>query len=207
MSSYCQTIETLCVQTRELVTALKSMAEVFAQEAVRLFRHDQVTRLRELRARVLHKANNIEREETAASYGATKSSLYIGIGLLAAGGLVALGTSSRRPLSFGAHLAKSDLAGVAPFGTVRVAIGPRGLPDDVILIPLSRLSRESGKTEPDVEAALKAAGYLPMTSEAFSRFMNDLEGKVLDGSMSLPVTLEQISSGLTFDQGSSGNYG
>jgi len=207
MSSYCQTIETLCVQARELVTALKSMAEVFAQEAVRLFRHDQVTRLRELRARVLHKANNIEREETAASYGATKASLSIGTAMLALGGLAAVATHNRRPLSFGAHLSKTYLSKDVPFGTVRVAIGPGGLPDNVILIPLSRLSRESGKTEPDVEAALKAAGYLPMTSEAFSRFMNDLEGKVLDGSMSLPMTLEQISSGLTFDQGSSGNYG
>jgi len=157
MSSYCQTIETLCVQTRELVTALKSMAEVFAQEAVRLFRHDQLVCLHSLKARVLHEVDKVQSMETAASYAFTKATLLTGTAKLALGGLVAVVAHSRKVLSVGAHLAHSDLSKNQPFGTVLVAIGPGGLPDDIILIPLSRLSRESGKTEPGVEAALKAA--------------------------------------------------
>ncbi len=84
--TYCrQRIEAQCRQVREQAVVLKPLGDIFAQEAVWLFRHDQVMRLRELRDRVLHKADNIKRMETAASYGANKASLYIGIGLLASG--------------------------------------------------------------------------------------------------------------------------
>ena len=112
------------------------------------------------------------------------------------GGLVAAVARNSSVLSVGAHLAESDLTRTAPFGNVMVAVGRSGLPDDVEAVSLSRLARELDRLESDIEAALQTSGYLLMTPEAFSTVLTEFERRVLDGSLSLAVTSEQLSSEL-----------
>ena len=196
MNSHRQLVEALCRQVREQVAGLEPLGAVFAQEAKRIFRHDQVRCLRSLKTRVLSEVDNIQGMETAASYGFTKATLITGMTKLALGGLVAAVVRNRRAFSIGVYLAESDLARTAPFGTVAVAVGRGGLPDGVEVISLSRLARESHRLESDVEAILQTHGYLLMTPEAFSRVLTELERRVLGGSLSLPVTSEQLSGEL-----------
>jgi len=196
MTACGQYVEALCRQARDQAAALEPLGNIFAQEAKHLVRYDQAARLRSLKTRVLSEVNNIQRMETAASYGFTKATLITGITKLALGGLVAAVAHSGNAFSLGARLAESDLTKTAPFGNVMVAVGRGGLPNDVEVISLSRLARESGRLEPDIEAALQTHGYLLMTPEVLSRVLTELERSVLDGSLSLPVTSDQLSSEL-----------
>ena len=197
ITTYRQLVEGLCSQAREQMAALTPLSDLFLEEAERLFRHDQIVYLHCLKARVLHEVDRVQSTETAASYAFTKATLLTGTAKLALGGLVAVVAHSRKALSVWAHLAHSDLSKDQPFGTVLVTVGHGGLPNDVEVIPLSRLARASNSSESDIEAALQARGSLLMTPEAFSHLVDELEAKVLDGSLALPVASEQLSSGWT----------
>lgn len=196
LNNHRQLVEALCRQVREQVAALEPLADVFAQEAKRLFRHDQVRCLRSLKTRVLSEVGNIQRMETAASHGFTTATLITGMAKLAFGGLVAAAVRNRRVLDIGVDLAERDFTRTQPFGTVVVAVGRGGLPDDVEAVSLSRLARELHRLESDIKATLQANGYLLMTPEVFFRALTELERRVLDGSLSLPVTGEQLSGKL-----------
>ena len=194
-------IEVLRRQTRAQADALAALKEVFAQEAEHLCRHDQAHRIDALREKVAQEVSDIQRMETAASYGFTKGTLISGRVKFAVGSLVAGVRGSREhPLSVGARLAQSDFESTAPFGAVVVAVGPGGVPDDVSVIPLSRRAREQGKSESTVMALLNARGYRLVTPETFSTILNELNEKVLKGTLALPVaasSLERHLEGLS----------
>ena len=160
MNTYRQLVEALCRQVREQASTLEPLGDVFAQEAKRIFRHDQVRRLRSLKNRVLSEVDNIQRKETSASLGFTTATLVTSMVDFALGGLVAAVVRNRRMLSIGAYLAESALTKTAPFDTVAVAVGPSGLPDDVEAISLSHFARELDRLESDIEATLRTNGYL-----------------------------------------------
>ena len=197
MNSHRQLVEVLCRQVREQVAALEPLGDVFAEEVKRLFRHDQVRRLHRLKNRVIIEVDNLRGMETAASHGFTKATLITGMVDFVLGGLVAAVFLNRGALSIGTYLAQSDLNKTAPFGTVAVTVGPSGLPDDVEVISLSRLAREVDRPESGIEAELQTHGYLLMTPEVFFGVLTELERRVLDGSLSLPVASEQLSGELT----------
>lgn len=196
ISSFQQSVEVLYRQAREQTAAIKSLGDVFDQETSYLVRHDQAVCLRSLRIRVLGEVDNIQELETAAGYGFNEAALITGMTELALSGLLAAIIHNRHAFSIGTHLAEGDLTRKAPFGNVMVAVGHGGLPDDVKVISLSRLAREADRPESDIEAALQNQGYLLMTPEAFSSIVTELERIVLDGSLSLPVTIKQYSGGL-----------
>jgi len=195
MTVYQQGIEALCRQAREQAAALEPLGDIFAQEAKRLFRHDQAVCLRRLKARVMREVSNTLEQETTASNAFTKTALVMGAAEFALGGLVAAMFRSRRVFSVGTHLAQGELSKTKPFGTVLVAVGHGGLPNDVEVVSLSRLARESGRLESNIEAALQTSGYLLMTPQTFSNVLDELKCKVLNGSLSLPVAGEQLPSG------------
>jgi len=151
-------------------------------------------RLHVLKARVLHKAGNIWKAEEIASYASTKVGLGFSAGKLTLGALMAAVSDNRIVRSLGKQMIQSDVPSDKPFGTVVVAIGHEGLPDDVEVVPLSRLARESDRSESDVGAEMQAGGSILMTHDDFCQLLGKLEKKVLDGILTLPVSLEQLRS-------------
>jgi len=187
-----QLIESLLQQARKQRSALELLTGVFANEAQRLFRHDQAMRLRRLKTSVIREVSNIQEQEIVASNAFTRTSLLMGAADFALGGLAAAMTRSCQLFSIGAQLAQIELSKIKPFGTVLVTVGHGGLPDDAEVISLSRLARESNSSESSVEAALKARDYLLMTPDAFSNLVDELEGRVLHGSLTLPIASKQL---------------
>jgi hypothetical protein len=76
---------------------------------------------------------------------------------------------------------------------VLVAVGKAGLPHDVAVVSLSRLARESGKEEQQVRDTLEERGHLLIEPDMFALLMNNLKRKILDGSVSFPVTVQMIA--------------
>jgi len=90
------------------------------------------------------------------------------------------------PLSIGARHAADDWRKSAPFKTVAVAVGPKGIPEDMRVVSLSRAAREIGKPESEVRAALQGRGYRIMMPDEFLWSLGELKDKVLKGTATLP---------------------
>jgi len=69
---------------------------------------------------------------------------------------------------------------------VVVAVGSKGIPDDVRTVSLSRVARETGRTESEVRAALESRDYRIMMLDEFLRLLEELKEKVLGGTATLP---------------------
>lgn len=159
-----------------------------AAEADYLSRRDQARRLRDLRCQVTQEVEYVQHKESVAAYTFSQSKLISGLVNFGLGALgAALAGSRKHPLSVGAQMAKSEFERRQPYGTVLVAVRRNGVHDEVHVISLSRLARESGRPEAEVKAVLEAQGYLLMTPKTFSRVMDGLEDGVLSGTRALPV--------------------
>lgn len=185
----CQSrVEALRRRAGAQVDVLLPLNELFAREAERLRRHDQAQSLEALGRKIAQEVSDVQRTETAASYGFNQAALITGLVKFGIGSLEALASrNGEHPLAAGKRLAQDDFARTAPFGQVRVAVGSQGIPDDVMVVPLSRWAREQGNSESEVVALLQARGYRLVTPEAFFTILNELKGKVLKGTLALPV--------------------
>jgi hypothetical protein len=172
--------------------ALAALKEVFAQEAEHLRRHDQAQHLRDLRSQIMRELEYVQQMESSAHYALNKATLISGLVKFVSGSLGAALAGSGEPLSVGARLARDDFERSEPYGTVFVAVGPGGIPDEVNAVSVSRLARESGRPEAEIEAALKAKGYRLMTPQSFSTVMEELEDRVLRGIVALPVATTSL---------------
>jgi len=181
--------------TRQKV-ALERLALVIAHCARTLLHHDQAACLRNLKARIMKEVEEVRGLENSASIGSNQGKLAGSLVAFVLGSSFAAAAGQKSPVSAGARLFKSALARNRPFGAVLIAVGREGLPQDVKVVPLSRLARESNTPESEVSTTFQNRGYLLMKPETFVEVLCNLERKVLDGSMSLPVDIEPIASEL-----------
>ena len=186
-------MESLRCQVRAQVGTLATLEKAFAQETEHLRRHDQAQCLEALRARVTQEVGDMERMETSASFSFTKVTLIGGLAKFALGSLAAAWLrTEEHPLSVGAKVAASAFGRTKPFGTVVVAVGPGGVPDDVNVVPVSQRARELGSSEAEIAAVLEARDYLLMAPQTFFKVLDELEDRVLRGIIALPVARDSF---------------
>jgi len=188
LTTYCHKIGEMRHEIKVLNEAVTTLDKAFAQEAERLHRHDQACCLDELRARVTQETLYEQLMESAASCGFTEGRLIGGLLKFAGGVAIAAARQSKEhPLSVGAKLARDEFARTKPFGTVAVAVGPGGVPDDVQTMSISKLARDQSLPESAIRTALEAKGYRLMTPESFFNTLDKLKDSVLKGTQSLPA--------------------
>ena len=78
------------------------------------------------------------------------------------------------------------------FGTILIRIDKKGLPDGVGVVCISRLGRESNQSNAEVINRLKQDGYLLLKEETFSRLIDKLIERILEGCLALPVSIQDI---------------
>jgi hypothetical protein len=188
-----QHLEALRRRVRTQVKALGGLKGAFAKEAERLCRHDQAQRLRELRSQIMREVQHVQRMESDAANAFEMGTFITGLIKFSVGafGAAAAGRPED-PLWVGTQLARDDFERSEPYGTVLVAVGPGGIPDEVDVVPVSRWARKSGRSEAEIEAALKAKGYRVMAPQRFSTVMEELEDRVLRGIVALPVAAAEL---------------
>jgi len=174
------------------VAAGDELAGALADTATYLARRDQAARLRSLKSKVLADVKFLLDTESSAESGFTEGKLFSAPLSFAIGGLAGMLLHHKNPLETGLNAAGSTLSKKLPFGTVLVAIGQGGLPDDVKAIPLSALARQSRTTESAVRVTSVSKGYLLITPEVFAATMDEIEHLVLDGALSLPLPLNEF---------------
>ena len=181
-------IEELIEKARAQVAAVQGLASQMESEAKRMRRQDQaaILNLKAISiAKEVKRARGME-EEAANHFTAgrlTHGLIGFGVGILA--GAI---SGSGHPLRAGARLASNYLSKTAPFGTVLVgiAMGPKcTLEDQIKVIELSQMARESGTTEAQVTATLQSQGLVLVTPEEFAERMDEMVRNILDGKPDL----------------------
>ena len=131
--------------------------------------------------------------ENIASSASTKATLFTGLAGLAIGTLMgaALRTEDH-PLLVGARLANNEFKRTESFGTIAVAGGDAGVPDDVQVVSLSKYARDRRSSEWDIRAEYEARGYRLMTPDSFFKFLDQVKDNVLKGVSSLPTAKKCI---------------
>ena len=110
---------------------------------------------------------------------------------------IQMASEDKRALAFSDHLLKNLGGKERPYGMVLVSIGPKGLPDDVGVVSVSELARESDREESEVISKLRERGHLLLSEEAFSRLIDRLIADVQEGRLLLPVPAEKLAEILT----------
>jgi len=192
--AYHQKIGELRCRVKALQEAVGTLDKGFAQEAERLCRYDQACCLDTLKARVTQEIQYEQFIESSASLGYTEGKFISGLIKFAGGAAIAAASHSKEhPLLVGAKLAGDEFSRTKAFKTVAVAVGPKGIPEDVRTVSLSRVARETGRTESEVRAALEGRGYRIMMPGDFLRSLGELREKVLGGTASLPFIEARFS--------------
>ena len=186
-------LEKLRQKVNELASATGTLAALFENEASGLKRKDEVAQLNALRSAILKLVRSAKDSEMAARSGYSQARLIGSLVGLGIGGPIAL-TSQDKGLR---AVARSLMAGTGekdrPFGTVLVCIGPKGLPEGVDVVSVSRLARESKRDEFGVMEELREHGYILLGEEAFSLFIDRLADEIIKGNVDLPVSQERLS--------------
>ena len=190
---YITILKKLRYQVRELTSVNLALTALFDEEANRLHWKEQASRLKTIHSSVRQQMDRAKSSENAASYGNSKARLAISLGGLAVGGIIRMTSENRRLLAFSDHLL-NDLAGEQrPFGTVLICVGPRGMPDDVQVISISRQARELKREESKVINELQEGGCLLFSEKAFSDLIVKLIDDVQEGRLGLPVSTEKLT--------------
>ncbi len=96
-----------------------------------------------------------------------------------------MGASSREMLA-GVNDRESE------YGTVLVRVDPGGVTEDVDVVCISRLARETNREEFGVMNELQKHGCLLFAEKAFSLLIDTLSDEILKGQLNLPVSPERI---------------
>jgi hypothetical protein len=166
---------------------------MLAEEADRLSRWDEASRLKALCFSIRRQLDQVRSSENAASCGYSRAELTISLGTLAVGGIIKALSSNRHLSALADRLLESRTNKERPFGLVLICIGPRGLPEDVQVIPVSRLARELDCEESKVIHAERQHGYLLITEEAFLLLILRLVADVEEGRLRLPISQAKLS--------------
>ena len=166
---------------------------IWADEAQKLIQHDQIACLNDLKARIIEEVEHIQWREMVACTDFSKAKFISSLTSFGVGALSPTGGSHKEPISTGTKLAKSVSDEKALFGATLITVGKGGIPSVVGATPVSSLARQSHINDPQVRARLQRGGCLFMTREQFVRVLSNVQSRLFNGSVSLPVPIEQVA--------------
>jgi hypothetical protein len=193
LKSFHEHLENLQHQARILTSTGLSLITLFAGETNRLSREDEASRLIALYSSIRQRLERVKRNEDSASYGHSQANLMLSLGRLAASGVLGMVSENRQLSTMSGYLLQGLGNKQRPFGKVLVCIGPKGLPDDLRVVSISRLARESNQDEPEVVNELQERGYLPFNEKEFSLLIGKLIDNILKGRLRLPIPKEKLT--------------
>jgi hypothetical protein len=181
------------LRVKRYLMAAEKLTNEFVAAADNVRRRDQAVSLRRLKARIMADVEHEQSRETSASLAFSERKLAGGVVGFTASLIAGAAAGHKDSLAVAADVADASFRKSAPFGTVLVAVGKNGVPDDVKVIPLSRFARESKISESQVRAALNKSGHFLTGSHAFAAAAGEIERRVLSGVASLPLSVEEFS--------------
>lgn len=189
LKSFHDHLRNLQSQAKKLAGAGPALNALLATEGTRLKREDEASRLRVMCDDIVEQLQRLRQIELSASRGQNQANLILS---LVEAGVTAIVSKGRRLSAMTDCLLRAPSDRRQPFGLVMVCIGPRGLPDDVGVISVSQLARESNRSETEIMSKLRDDGYLLFTEEAFSLLIDRLVVDVREGNLPFPVSRDKL---------------
>jgi hypothetical protein len=186
-------LKNLLYQARRLTSTALSLISLFDEEAIMLNRRDEASRLKALYSSIRQQLHEVGRSEDAAEYGHVRVDMISSLGGLAVSGIVKSVSKNKRLSEFADYVFESPTCKEHPFGKVLICIGPKGLPDDVRVVSISQLARESNREENEVINELQEHGYLLLGEKAFCLLIEKLIDDMQEGRRHLPVSMKELS--------------
>ena len=186
-------LENLQRKAKNLTATGLALTNLFTEEASRLNRLDEASRLRTLYLSIRRQLDWVKASEDAASCSYSQANLIVSLGGLAVGGMIKMASRNKQLSAFADYLLKSPASKEHPFGQVLICIGPKGLPDDAGVVSISRLARESNRPESEIINKLQEGGYLLFSEKTFSLLIDRLIADVREGQLRLSVSREKLS--------------
>lgn len=199
LNFYQDSLESVRCRAERLTAAGLSLDTLFAGELTRLSREDEASRLEGVYHGIVEQFERVKSSESSASYAQSQINLEVSVIALAMSAGRAMVSKGNRMSTFSNSL-KSVSIEKLPFSNVLVGIGPKGLPDDVEVISISRLGRESKRPESDVINELQEHGYLLINEETFSHLVDRLITDIKEGRLVLPVSRDKLSETRTLSE-------
>ncbi len=179
-------------KAKNLTVTVLALNNLFAEEASRLNRWEEASRLKTLYFSISRQLEQVKSGEDSASCGYNQANLIVSLSRLAIGGVIKTASKNKKLLAFGDYLLKNPTNIKHPFGLILICIGPEGLPDSVEVVPVSQLARESNRPESEIINKLQEDGYLLFNEKTFSLLIDRLIDDVLEGRLRLPVSREEM---------------
>ncbi|MDP2718922.1 MAG: hypothetical protein Q8P44_03705 [Dehalococcoidia bacterium] len=184
-------------KARNLTATGLALNNLFAEEAKRLEQWDEASRLETLCFSLKQEMEREKNGEDAERYGHSQYDLMVSLGGLAIGGLIKATSKNKQLSAYGDYLLKNPGNKKRPFGLVLIRIGPKGLPDDMGVVSISRWARESKRDESEVIGEIREGGCLLLDEDTFSRLINKLADDIREGRRRLPISLKELARGTT----------
>jgi len=143
-----------------------------------------------LRAVIMSHIESARCDENSSSYNYSKWELFRCLSGL--GTRLAATSNNDKLWNISQNLFAPSANGEPHFNTVLVRIGPGGVPQDVHVVSASSQTRKSRQKEFRVIEELQKNQNLLLTEENFSELLDRLADKIIEGKLSLPISLQTI---------------
>ncbi len=193
LTLYTTILKNLRYQARELTSASLSLTILCDQEAIQLNRKDEASRLKALSSSVRQQLDQAKSDEDAANYSHSQTDMIVSLGGLAATSIIKMVSKNKWLPAFSDHLFDSLTNEQRPFGMVLVCIGVKGLPDDVGVVSISRLARDSNRKESEVINELRERGSVLFDEKVFLPLIDKLINGIQEGRLLLPISAEKLT--------------
>jgi hypothetical protein len=180
-------------QAGVIAQAAVSLSQSFEAEAQRLTRQDEVQQLKTIHAAIVEKLAWSSRMECAASYGHNEASLDWALAGFTVKLVTTLITENQRAHHFVDQVFDTSKRDKCPYGMVMVCVGPKGIPDDIQVVSISELARESNQPEFEIMQKLQNGGSLVLSQDAFTRLIDRLITDIREGRLHLPIIGNKLS--------------
>ena len=190
LKSFYEHLRNLWPEAEKLIDARLALNALFAEEEIRLKREDEASKLRAAYGTIAEKLKELRRIEASASYGYSRAKPILFLTGLAAEAIFA---KRNRASAAKDYLVREGTDRKQPFGLVMVSIGPRGLPDDLGVISVSQLARESRRPESEIVNKSQQHGNLLFGEETFSLLIDRLITDIREGRLHLPISGDKLA--------------
>jgi hypothetical protein len=178
-------IQGLRGQVHSLTSACRELDAFLVNGANLLNRGNDVERAEKSAASLLERLDSLEQEDQRRSIEGHDIDQFIESGVAILGLLM---TGRNRGDIMNKTIKEMHASRKCYLGTIVVRVGVGGFPDDVSIIPVSRIARE----ESEVMRELRQQGGVLFSPKNFRQMLPILIDNLREGKLRLPILLEQL---------------
>jgi hypothetical protein len=190
LESFHDGLKELQPQGKRLIETMVALNDLFVEEEIRQNREDEVSILVTAHRAVVEQLRELKHSETSARLGHYEVNLALFPIRLALAGIF---SKNNMPSAITDYVLRGPDDRHRAFGTVKVCVGPKGLPDDAKAVSISRSARDSNRLEPEVVNDMRENGYLLFSEGVFSSLIDTLITYVRQGKLRLPISREKLA--------------